>query len=98
MNKELEQIMSMTVENLAKTQHDALKEHAISVLDNIKRLIQDEEYDKIEALTFYSDCGDGWGKDSSANNVINFAYTKNGRDDIVEVVDWLKGLKNVSSK
>lgn len=92
MNKELENIMSLTVENLAKEQHNALKKHVINVLDKVKQYIEYEKYTEIENLTFESPAGDGWGLD---NQVINFGYKECEELDITEVVYILKKLKEI---
>lgn len=92
MNKSLENIMSMTVENLAKKQHEALKQHVINVLDNVKKCIEEESYNNIEKLTFHSGEGDGWG-DASDNEVIDFSYNEGENMDIDEVVSKLINLK-----
>lgn len=94
-NKELESIMNITVENLAKKQHDALKKHVLDTLDVVKRYIEEERYEDVEGdLTFYSGDGDGWG-DAMENRVINFDYTGNGKEDIVEVINILIKLKKL---
>lgn len=91
MNKELENIMSITVENLAKTQHDALKQYTLNILNKVKQYIEDERYTEIEDLTFESPAGDGWGLD---NQVINFGYKECEELDITEIVWKLNNLKN----
>lgn len=92
-NENLKNIMSITVENLAKKQHDAIKEHVLDVLQNISELIKEEKYDQIEKFTFYSGQGDGWGN-ARENDVINFAYLDNDVMDIIEITDVLKNLKD----
>ena len=41
-NNNLLKIMNLKPETLAKNQHDTLKEYAISVLQNVLSMIQDE--------------------------------------------------------
>lgn len=95
MNKELKNIMSITIENLAKTQHDALKRHVINVLDTVKKCIEKEQYDQIEDLTFESPAGDGWGLD---NQVIDFSYKDDENMDITEVAWLLNNLKTTMKR
>ena len=88
----LKQIMEVNPITLAELQHKELKKHALSVLDGVRSLIENEKYDEIEKLLFYSPAGDGYGSD---NNCINFDYGVNGNEgmDIEEVVDRLQSLK-----
>ena len=46
-NKELENLMSFRVENLAKNQHSALKKHVLDTLDTVKRYIEEEKYEEV---------------------------------------------------
>lgn len=92
-NKELENLMSITVENLAKNQHSALKKHVLDTLDTVKRYIEEEKYEEVEQdLTFHSGQGDGWG-DAMDSYVINFDYTGRDKKDITDVVCELINLK-----
>lgn len=96
-NKELTSIMNITVESLARVQHDALKKHVLDTLDKVKQYIEEERYEDVKAdLTFFSGGGDGWGC-SSENNVINFDYTGESEMDILEVAYKLIELKKVIS-
>lgn len=98
-NKSLKEIMSMTVENLAKKQHDALKQHALDVLDRAKKYIEEERYDDIQKdLTFYSDCGDGWGSESTENYPLEFGIEVDDRIDIAEISSELLKLKKKMEK
>lgn len=86
---DLKELMSTDVDTLAKKQHDALKEHVLSVLDEIADIVENEKYEQIEVHTFSSPAGDGYGLD---NDVIDFGY---GDDhlDILEVAEVLKNLR-----
>ena len=86
---DLKELMSTDVDTLAKKQHDALKEHVLSVLDEIADLVENEKYEQNEVRTFSSPAGDGYGLD---NDVIDFGY---GDDhlDILEVAEVLKNLR-----
>lgn len=95
---ELKELMQTSVENLAEKQHDKLKQHVLNIINKLELYIDNEQYDKVEDMTFSSPAGDGYGLD---NNCINFDYgNKNqyreGILDIMEVVEDLQNLKEKS--
>lgn len=94
-NNNLLKIMNLKPETLAKNQHDTLKEYAISVLQNVLSMIQDESYpeildDKNDIVRFSPD-GDGYG---SENHFISFDYGGNTQD-IYDIVYELQRLKEM---
>lgn len=91
-NLDLEKLMETTPEQLKKLQHDSLKIHILNVLDEIRKCVEEEDFDKVKTLTFHSGEGDGWG-DASSNEVINFAYRKDDELDFDEIMWKLKLLK-----
>lgn len=93
MNKELEATMKINVNNLAETQHAALKQHVYNVLELVRQAVEREDYQLvIDSLTFDSPAGDGYGTD---NNCINFAYAKdNACVDITEILNKMLALKS----
>lgn len=94
MKIDLNKLMETTPQELAKVQHDALKQHVLAVLDNIRSLIQKENYtfilDENREVILYSPSGDGYGQH---NHFINFGYQKDNPLDIKEVVSQLNSLK-----
>ena len=93
MSIELSKLLNTTPETLAKAQHDALKQHVITVLENVAELIQSEEYDRVETMLEMSAAGDGHGDD---NWFINFKWSNDGSGawDINDVCAKLLKLKN----
>lgn len=91
-NLELTKLMKTTPEQLRKLQHDSLKTHILTVLDNVRKCVEDEDYDKVKGLTFHSGEGDGWG-DAREDEVINFAYKEDGKVNFDEIMYELKNLK-----
>lgn len=84
-------------EELAEKQHEELKKHCISVLQNVISIIQKEKYKEILGssgdtdvtnLVCYSPAGDDMGSD---NHYINFG----GGMDIVEISTRLNQLKQI---
>lgn len=96
MSMNIKQQLKLTPNNLAREQFYALKDHAVDVLDKVKTLIINEEFDKIDALTKFSPSGDGYGLD---NTFIDFCFTDNkDGDDIQSVVNKLIELKEQSKE
>jgi hypothetical protein len=97
MKVDLKTLMQTSPEDLAATQHEALKKHVLTILGVIQTHIENEDYDKIkEHHLIYSPAGDGYGMD---NHFINFDFTehKDGMD-IDEVLDALINLRSQSGK
>jgi|SRR3712207_11704 len=95
MNKqELNKIMNINVNNVAKIQHDSLKQFVLDKIDELRNLVETEQYEKVKDLAFFSDCGDGWGEYSREDYCINFAYLDNDEEDLIEVIDRLINAKN----
>ncbi len=90
---DLNKIMSLTVNNLAKEQHEALKKHVIKILQDVINDISHERYDKNSIPTEYcqsvEELGDG-------NDFIDFGYNCDYPLDICQVIRKLKNLKNVA--
>ena len=92
---DLKEILAITPETVANNQHTALKKHVLSVLDNVRKIIEEEDYEKIEEVTFYSPAGDEAGLDSSC---INFSWESNQIVDIEDVCSKLNYLKKLMQK
>lgn len=86
----IKELMEIDVDNVIKKQHETLKNHVIGVLEDIIKLVKEEEYDKIINKIVYSPAGDGYGTN---NFYINFSYYEDGEEDIDEIIDRLKKLK-----
>jgi len=94
MNVQLATLMHTTPSELANTQHDALKDYVLDIIEKVQTLIVEEKYDKVKELLVYSPAGDGYGSD---NHFLNFDYSghQDGMD-IDEVLDMLINLKKQS--
>jgi len=89
---ELNDLMKLRPEDLAKKQHDTLKAVVIEKLENIVNIIAGERYKEIGELCESSPAGDGYGRD---NMYIDFSYNEY-EADITDVVDKLMGLKKIA--
>jgi hypothetical protein len=95
MTVNLDQLMTVTPESLAKLQHDTLKKHFLQVLESIQIAIEKEKYDPEKLTLFASPSGDGWGLDSTC---IDFGYEGcSDPIDIGEALQMLNRLKNLST-
>lgn len=92
---DLQKIMGLSVQNLAKEQHTALKEHVIDTLKAVLKTIQDEKYEDIDNYLGYSGSGDDHGQE---NHYIDFSYDPEESWDISQVVYELTKLKQAFSK
>lgn len=86
----INEIMSLTVENLAERQLKALQRHALEVLKQVEEGIKECRFDMFPS--FESLAGDGYGED---NTCINFSYRENGCMDIFELLQELQKLEEV---
>lgn len=87
--------LKLTPESLAKVQLDALKAHAVGILNTVSKFIQSEEWDKINSMLKKSPAGDGTGMD---NCFIDFKFSGvDSGDDIYELTSKLKHLKSKAS-
>lgn len=91
----LQELMKTKPETLARKQLDALKEHCINVLQNIKDLIDSERFNEVKNFTFYSPAGDCMG---SENNCINFSFEKGVMLDVQEICEKMKQIKQLTIK
>lgn len=93
----LSELMKTKPENLAELQHKQLKEHVLSVLSNIQKLVEEEQYDSIEDCCGFSGAGDGYGSD---NHYIDFSYNEDSSCalDILDVADHLSKLKRLTQE
>ena len=89
-NNNVEQIMELTVENLALRQLEALQKHALSVVKDLEVAIKTCDISKVK--TFDSPAGDCMGED---NVCINFGYKENFIMDIDDLFWKLGQLKKV---
>ena len=94
MQIDINTLLSLNADNLAQTQHDALKAHVLSVLDNIHTLIQEEKYDEVINHVFETEDENGW---NSSVFAIDFNYN-NGCNDIIDMTNYLTNLKELSNK
>ena len=92
---DLKEILAITPETVANNQHAALKKHVLSVLDNVRKIIEEEDYEKISKVIFYSPAGDDMGLDSSC---IDFSWESDQIVDIEDVCNKLNNLKELMQK
>lgn len=92
---DITKIMNQTFnpKDIAKEKHDAYKKYIISVLSNIVKEIEKENYKRVKDFCFDSPAGDGYGKD---NSVIDFGLEGNSMD-IVEAINMLTFYKKCSN-
>ena len=90
---DLQKIMGLSVQNLAKEQHTALKEHVIDILKAVLKTVQDEKYEDVDNYLAYSGSGDGYG---DTNHYIDFSYDPKDTCDIQQVIKRLRSLKEAS--
>jgi hypothetical protein len=91
--QDIQKIMGLSVQNLAKEQHTALKGHVVKVIKSVLKIIEDEKYEEVGNFLADSPSGDGYGCD---NSYVDFSYEKNTCLDIEEVVAKLISLKIAS--
>lgn len=89
----IKEVMKLNINNLAKEQHKALKEHVLGILSKVTAAIKEEKYELIGDFTFSSPAGDGYGLDSDC---IDFSYDQEVKD-VLEIVRELQSLKITSS-
>lgn len=95
MSLTLEELMDTRVDDLAKRQHDALKQHTLAILDKATKAIMREDYNAAIGMLFVSPAGDGYGLD---NQCINFSFKSGDHiTDFGEIVITLTALKKASS-
>lgn len=86
----IQELLKTTPETLAQTQHDALKEHTIEILERVLKQLKKEEYKAIEKDLFRSPAGDCMGSD---NSCIDFSYNNDEVMDLGDMVSMLNNLK-----
>jgi hypothetical protein len=89
--------MSTRPEDLAATQHEALKLHILETIEKVRDLIIADDYKEVmDNHMLFSPAGDGYGSD---NYFINFDYSchKDGMD-LYEVLGMLQDLQKQSNK
>jgi hypothetical protein len=86
---DIKEIMKINVDTLRQTQYEALKNHVIDILDKIKFLIKDDDFNTIEKFLEYSPACDGYVED---NNFIDFSYNDEYPLGIKEVIEELKSF------
>lgn len=89
----IKELMEIDVTNLADTQHNALKNHTVGILETVIRLIEEEEYEAVKGYIYYSPSGDAYGEE---NYFINLGY--NGVADINDILTELTTLKKQALK
>lgn len=89
---DLKQLLETTPESMAQVQHDALKTHVLFKLDAVRQLISKEGYLKVDAYTFLSPAGGGYGMD---NACINFA--PDGVDEPMDIDDAMGRLQTLKT-
>lgn len=93
--KTIQALMSTTVENLAETQFNALRAHAIQKLSTLMRAIDTGDWQDAKAMLFESPAGDEMGTD---NKCLNMAYVPGGVMDLGEIVDELERLYKTATQ
>lgn len=93
MTMTIKELLITKPHDLARKQHDALKEHTIAKIKGFLQMIQNEQYETAESELAHSPAGDGYGSD---NDYLDFSET--GMDDIGEVLATLKALKTTSKE
>lgn len=89
----IDDILRMTPETLAKTQHASLTEHVVNILESVLENVKLGRWDEIENQTCFSAAGDGMGDD---NQFISFGSIF-GKDhaDIADVTERLIELEKI---
>lgn len=92
-NEEVIKIMSLTPENLAKSQLEAVQTHALRIVENLKNAILQVDKSKIEIAESLS--GDArYGED---NSYIDWSYDGNGPIDISDLFWTLEKLNGIAN-
>jgi hypothetical protein len=91
-NESLTRLLETSPETLAKLQSDAIKEHAISILERAILLIKEDRYDDLREMLVSSPSGDCMGTD---HFFIDFVWDVDANDgvDLEEVTTLLEQLK-----
>lgn len=85
----LDDIMSINVDNLKQKQLAALKAHVLAKLSQIHILIGQNKFNEVKEYLIHSPAGDGYGDD---NYYINFGWELNSNLDLCEVLEKMEGL------
>jgi hypothetical protein len=93
--KEIGDILNKVINprDLAREKFEAYKNYIISILEEIKEVIEKDNFAKIESFCFESPAGDGYGLDSS---VIDFGPS-NYSMDIIQATNMLCFYKMMAS-
>lgn len=91
-DEEVIKIMSLTPENLAKAQLEAVQTHALRIVENLKNAILQVDKSKIEIAE--SLAGDGYGDD---NAYIDWSFDGNGPIDISDLFWTLEKLNGIAN-
>lgn len=93
----INELLSTTPENLADKQFNAVKEHAIQILEKVISHLKKDEFEEVKSMTNFSPSGDGMGCD---NSFIDFKLNSDDKDgtDICQVIDILKSLNEIKGK
>ena len=91
----IEELMSIDIDNLAQKQYDGLKEHLKGVLNKIITLLDQDKLEEIEEMLVESPGGDCYGSD---DHYINFSYKENCEEDMYWMLDDLRDLRKILDK
>lgn len=89
----LEEVLKLTPSSLAKTQYDALKNHAISVLEKVVNHMKKDQLDAVVAMCSSSPAGDGMGTDKC---FIDF-HLPGQEDEGSDITDVTRLLRDLAS-
>ena len=87
--KDISQVMKINPATLYQEQHEALSQHVLAVLDEVRCRIERGEYQAILNKLINSPAGDSYG---SENLYIDFSYSDDEVMDIGEAVEKLQEL------
>ena len=91
----IEELMSIDIDNLAQKQYDGLKEHLKGVLNKVITLLDQDKLEEIEEMLIESPGGDCFGSD---DHYINFSYKENCKEDMYWMLEDLKDLRKILNK
>ena len=89
--------LSTSPEDLAKRQHNCLRDAAVQIIRDIVVLIKNGQYDKARQSLAYSPSGDGHGCDNEYIDFSSLLEDDGNGVDIGKVLGRLEELKDLSN-
>ena len=91
----LKDVLNIDPTEIYAKQFEALKTHALELLNDIYQALQKDDHNKIRKYLSHSPAGDDMGSD---NSFIDFNFSREGYDDIEELMTMLHELKLKATK